>query len=79
MSLMPILLTDFILTPIEASVDHLHLVSGLVYYVTVRACNSADLCTTVTSDGILIDESPPASGQVYDGPSGQDKRFQASR
>ena len=62
-----------------ASAEYLHLVPGLIYYVTVRACNAADLCTSVTSDGILIDNSPPAVGHVYDGPPGQELSFQASR
>ncbi|XP_072034094.1 uncharacterized protein [Amphiura filiformis] len=63
----------------NVSVEYLHLVPGLIYFVTVRACNAADLCTSVTSDGILIDDSPPSAGHVYDGPPGRDLSFQASR
>ncbi|XP_071798435.1 uncharacterized protein [Asterias amurensis] len=64
----------------ECQADNLNLVPGLTYYVTVTACNAADLCTSVTSDGILIDDSPPLVGRVYDGsPGGGDISFQSSR
>ncbi|CAH1259274.1 ADGRL2 [Branchiostoma lanceolatum] len=63
----------------EASVEHLGLVSGKRYYVTVLACNAADLCTSATSDGIIIDNSPPSAGTVYDGVDDMDLSFQASR
>ncbi|XP_019617771.1 PREDICTED: uncharacterized protein LOC109465072 [Branchiostoma belcheri] len=63
----------------EASVEYLRLVSGKRYYVTVTACNVADLCTSVTSDGVVIDNSPPVAGIVYDGVDDMDLSFQASR
>ncbi|KAI8510730.1 hypothetical protein Bbelb_116460, partial [Branchiostoma belcheri] len=63
----------------EASVEHLRLVSGKRYYVTVTACNVAELCTSVTSDGVVIDNSPPMAGIVYDGVDDMDLSFQASR
>ena len=62
-----------------ASADHLRLVPGFTYYVTVTACNAADLCTSVTSDGITLDNSPPAAGRVYDGTYGSDVQFSSSR
>ncbi|KAI8487523.1 hypothetical protein Bbelb_347570 [Branchiostoma belcheri] len=66
-----------LLTAVSAS--HLGLVPGKKYYVTVTACNAADLCTSVCSDGVIIDNSPPAPGVVYDGVEDRDCRFQASR
>ncbi|XP_066275498.1 uncharacterized protein [Branchiostoma lanceolatum] len=66
-----------LLTAVSAS--HLGLVPGKKYYVTVTACNAADLCTSVCSDGVIIDNSPPAPGVVFDGVDDWDTRFQASR
>ncbi|XP_078696304.1 uncharacterized protein LOC144924691 isoform X1 [Branchiostoma floridae x Branchiostoma belcheri] len=66
-----------LITAVSAS--HLGLVSGKKYYVTVTASNAADLCTSVCSDGVIIDNSPPAPGVVYDGVEDSDCRFQASR
>ena len=37
----------------------LSLHDGLVVYVTVVACNHADQCVTVSSDGIVVDGSAP--------------------
>ncbi|XP_022088109.1 uncharacterized protein LOC110977889 isoform X2 [Acanthaster planci] len=60
--------------------DNLNLVPGLTYYVTVTACNAAELCTSVTSDGVTVDDSPPVWGHVSDGgPGGGDVSFQSSR
>ncbi len=64
---------------VDASVDYLHLVPGLVYFITVRTCNAADLCTSLSTDGVLIDDSPPSTGHVHDGPPGRDITHQASR
>lgn len=63
----------------EFSVGHLQLGVGLIYYVTVSACNSADMCTTVCSDGVILDSSPPVPGHVMDGVDVSDSQFQASR
>ncbi|CAH1259452.1 Hypp2286 [Branchiostoma lanceolatum] len=63
----------------DVSASHLGLVPGKKYYVTVTACNAADLCTSVCSDGVIIDNSPPAPGVVYDGVDDMDSRFQALR
>ena len=35
---------------------------GDFYTVIVTACNQADLCTSVESEGMLIDSTPPSSG-----------------
>ncbi|XP_022107048.1 uncharacterized protein LOC110988105 [Acanthaster planci] len=60
--------------------ENLNLVPGLTYYVTATACNAADLCTSVTSDGVMVDVSPPVPGKVYDGgPGDGDISYQSSR
>ncbi|KAL9987460.1 hypothetical protein ACROYT_G001773 [Oculina patagonica] len=43
------------------------IVNGQRYYVTVKATNGAGVTTSVTSDGVLVDDSPPISGTVIDG------------
>ena len=58
-------------------------VSGLslsddVYYVTVCAVNNADLRNCLSSDGVLIDFSPPSHGVVYDGIIEPDIKYQSS-
>ncbi|XP_078597675.1 uncharacterized protein LOC144873854 [Branchiostoma floridae x Branchiostoma japonicum] len=60
------------------SVDALQLTPGETYYVTVTACNAADLCTTVSSDGVIPDDSPPVAGRVLDGAQGEEVLYQAS-
>ncbi|XP_033730988.1 uncharacterized protein LOC117320520 [Pecten maximus] len=40
---------------------------GVIYYVTVQACNTGGLCTDATSNGVLVDHSPPIRGQVLVG------------
>ncbi|KAK3581570.1 hypothetical protein CHS0354_031918 [Potamilus streckersoni] len=62
----------------EVTLHHLPLVSGLTYYASITACNGADMCTTVTSDGITLDNSPPIPGTVLDGVRGTDIYYQAS-
>ncbi|XP_069118470.1 uncharacterized protein [Argopecten irradians] len=44
-----------------------HLEQGVAYYVTVQACNTGEMCTDVTSNGVLVDHSPPIPGQVLVG------------
>ncbi|XP_070573746.1 uncharacterized protein [Ptychodera flava] len=63
----------------EMRISNLNLEPGLRYYATVTACNAAGLCTTVMSDGIIPDNSPPIAGKVYDGVSHGDQEFQFSR
>ena len=43
------------------------LTSGQRYYVTVQATNGAGLVTSLTSDGVTVDTTPPVQGQVIDG------------
>lgn len=40
---------------------------GQRYYVTVKATNSAGVITSLTSDGVTVDDTPPISGIVVDG------------
>ncbi|XP_022102003.1 uncharacterized protein LOC110985345 [Acanthaster planci] len=64
----------------DALIENLNLIPGLTYFVTVTACNAADLCISVTSDGVMVDDSPPVPGRVYDGgPGGGDINYQSSR
>ncbi|XP_033124572.1 uncharacterized protein LOC117122905, partial [Anneissia japonica] len=63
----------------DAMADYLDLIAGFTYYPTVTACDAVDLCTEVTSDGVLVDNSPPVAGFVFDGSSGADINFQNSR
>ena len=46
------------------------------YYVTVLACNYAGLCTAKSSDGVLVDTTPPILHYVRDGLVGPDIDFQ---
>ncbi|XP_021356985.1 uncharacterized protein LOC110452658 [Mizuhopecten yessoensis] len=54
-----------------------HLGVGLTYYTTVTACNTANLCSSVTSDGVILDNSPPTAGVVQDGTFPWDIHYQA--
>ena len=46
------------------------------YYVTVLACNYAGLCTAKSTDGVLVDTTPPVIHYVRDGLIGPDINFQ---
>ena len=46
------------------------------YYVTVLVCNYAGLCTAKSSDGVLVDTTPPIVHYVRDGLIGPDIDFQ---
>ena len=48
------------------------------YYVTVLTCNYAGLCTAKSSDGVLVDTTPPILLYVRDGLVGPDIDFQVS-
>ena len=37
---------------------------GTKYFITVEACNEALLCRNISSDGIVLDDSPPVQGLV---------------
>ncbi|XP_046571086.1 uncharacterized protein LOC124279318 [Haliotis rubra] len=58
---------------------HIMFAEGVRYYVTVTACNMAGLCSSATSDGVILDESPPVPGSVMDGTQDRDSQYQASR
>ena len=48
------------------------------YYVTVLVCNYAGLCTAKSSDGVLVDTTPPVLHYVRDGLIGPDIDYQVS-
>ena len=48
--------------------------NGGRYFVTVKAMNGAGVQTSLTSDGVTVDETPPTSGNVIDG-SDADVRY----
>ena len=43
------------------------IMNGQRYYVTVTATNSAGVTTSLISDGVTVDDTPPISGNVIDG------------
>jgi hypothetical protein len=59
--------------------DNVHFGAGLTYYTSVTACNTADLCTTVLTDGVIMDNSPPSIGLVIDGTRDRDIEYQSIR
>ncbi|XP_076085327.1 uncharacterized protein LOC143056126 [Mytilus galloprovincialis] len=61
----------------DFTLENIHLGTGLRYYTTVTGCNTADMCTTVTSDGVIIDNSPPTAGVVQDGTGFYDISYQS--
>ncbi|VDI80173.1 Hypothetical predicted protein [Mytilus galloprovincialis] len=63
----------------EFSLQNIHLTTGFNYFTTVTACNTADLCTSVTSDGVLLDDTPPTIGVVQDGVEKDDINYQFLR
>ncbi|XP_035661568.1 uncharacterized protein LOC118405866 [Branchiostoma floridae] len=62
----------------DMSASNLLLVPGFTYYVTITACNAAQLCTTFSSDGVLMDDTPPVAGTVRDGAADMDLQYQPS-
>ena len=58
---------------------YLHLAEGIKYFVTVTACNTADLCSSATSDGFIVDTTPPIKGYVLDGTLSKDIQYQSAR
>jgi len=59
----------------EFKLENIHLGAGLRYYTTVTACNTADMCSTATSDGVIIDNSAPTAGAVQDGTGYYDTEY----
>ncbi|KJE90308.1 hypothetical protein CAOG_01639 [Capsaspora owczarzaki ATCC 30864] len=64
-------------TSTVASRSGLSLTDGRKYFVTLRACNMAGLCSVGTSNGIRVDGSRPSTGRVFDGFSHLDLVFQS--
>ena len=64
---------------VEFTLFNINLEVGIRYYSTVTACNTANLCTSVTSDGVVIDNSPPVPGIVQDGVDELDAEYQSTR
>ncbi|XP_052788798.1 uncharacterized protein LOC128223561 [Mya arenaria] len=50
-------------------------IPGEKYYTTVESCNKAGLCTQRSSDGIILDNSPPIMGRVQSGSSIHHSRY----
>lgn len=62
----------------NGTLSGLSLAHGTKYYVTILACNYAGLCTAKSSDGVLVDTTPPEIQYVYDGLLGEDIDMQVS-
>ena len=43
------------------------IINGHRYYITIKATNGAGVATSLTSDGVTVDNTPPISGTVIDG------------
>ena len=75
-------LHDDIMVCENATSSHNRTLKGLslqhkdMYYVTVVACNYAGLCTAKSSDGVLVDTTPPILHYVRDGLVGPDLDYQ---
>ena len=63
---------------LNRTLNGLSLQHNYKYYVTVLACNYAGLCTAKSSDGVLVDTTPPIIHYVRDGLVGPDIDFQVS-
>jgi hypothetical protein len=48
---------------------------GVKYFITVEACNGAEACRTISSDGLMLDNSPPISGTVRVGSGSQHRKY----
>ncbi|KAK3088800.1 hypothetical protein FSP39_023833, partial [Pinctada imbricata] len=53
--------------------------AGVKYYTTVRACNKVGLCTDATSDGVIMDNSPPVPGMIHVGRSDNHQQYLAHK
>ena len=55
----------------------LSLISNTIYFVTIKAIDAAGLSSSATSDGVLVDTSPPRAGKIYDGGHlGSDSKYE---
>ena len=62
---------------LRGSIQGLSLNHTRRYFVTVRATNEAGYSTMATSNGVLVDSTPPVGGKVRDGRTLADIDFQA--
>lgn len=62
---------------LKGSIHGLSLNHTRRYFVTVRATNEAGYSTMATSNGVLVDSTPPVGGEVRDGRTLADIDFQA--
>ncbi|XP_046543946.1 uncharacterized protein LOC124254113 [Haliotis rubra] len=70
---------EYGLTP-NISLQHILMSPGRKYFTTVTACNTAGVCSSPSSsDGVILDSSPPVTGTVQDGTGDVDIQFQAAR
>ena len=53
--------------------------TGETYFITVEACNGASLCHSMSSDGVLLDDSPPIPGLVKVGSNSEHQTYISSR
>ncbi|ESO88605.1 hypothetical protein LOTGIDRAFT_165389 [Lottia gigantea] len=60
------------------SISGVKLQEDKIYYSTVLAFNKAGLCSWSTSDGIIIDSTPPSTGIIHDGLDPHDSEYQSS-
>ena len=64
------LIEETLLTPASTSVRMVltkPIKNGQRYYSTVNATNSAGVVSSLTSDGVTVDDTPPVPGTVVDG------------
>ena len=62
----------------SATNSSLSLISGTEYFVTVRATNGSGLQSTATSDGVMVDATPPTATGVPNDGTGADIDYQSS-
>lgn len=62
---------------LKGSIQGLSLNHTRRYFVTVRATNEAGYNTMATSNGVMVDSTPPRGGEVRDGRTLMDIDFQA--
>lgn len=61
---------------VDFSIGGLSLIPGATYYFTVKAFNGVRLYKSVSSDGVVVDQTPPLPGVVWDGSQERDVQFQ---
>uniref|UniRef100_A0A1I8JEP6 EGF-like domain-containing protein n=1 Tax=Macrostomum lignano TaxID=282301 RepID=A0A1I8JEP6_9PLAT len=56
-------------------IDHLRLQPGQRYFVNVKGCNAGDLCSVASSDGVILDSTPPLNGIILIGSSDANQQY----